>query len=311
MIGNVKNAPAAQQQRDGLLPARQTRSQPLQCVDVHDHNRDDADMHRQSREVSESERLVAGPVKEDVTRLIILRFQEMMRQKVLCKGSRLPPERELAVHFNVARSSLRQALKVLEIMGVITQRVGDGSYLNTDTSAILSVPMEFIFLLDDTSIQELTELRLLIEPGLARLAAERATVEDIALLRRSVRDFEDSENDTLKIVSFDLLFHRAIFQASKNRPSARVFFSIHQAMAKMILVTSQLVDLQHTLAFHKPIMLAIERRDGERAAKLMTEHLIDASSLLQREEAHQRDRLLHSHIVAKPKPLNAQRTRRK
>ncbi|MGB7134185.1 MAG: FCD domain-containing protein [Acidobacteriaceae bacterium] len=60
-------------------------------------------------------------------------------------------------------------------------------------------------------------MRLLIEPGLARLAAERATAEDVALLRQSIRDFENAGGDTLKIVSSDLLFHRAIFQASKNR----------------------------------------------------------------------------------------------
>lgn len=260
-------------------------------------------MRSKRGQTTTSEPLVSTPIKEDITYLLILRFQEMLRQKILRQGSRLPPERELAAHFNVARSSLRQALKVLEIMGVITQKVGDGSYLNTDTSAILSVPMEFLFLLDDTSVQELTELRLLIEPGLARLAAERATAEDIALLRQSVRDFENSGKDTLKIVSSDLLFHRAIFQASKNGPSARVFHSIHRAMAKMILVTSQLVDLEHTLAFHKPIMLAIERRDGARAAKLMADHLADAAALLLREQAHQHDQLLHTRIAAEQQPL--------
>jgi GntR family transcriptional repressor for pyruvate dehydrogenase complex len=250
-----------------------------------------------------SEALASGPVKEDITSLLILRFQEMLRQKIIRQGSRLPPERELAAHFNVARSSLRQALKVLEIMGVITQKVGDGSYLNTDTSAILSVPMEFLFLLDDTSVQELTELRLLIEPGLARLAAQRATAEDVALLRQSIHDFEQSGKDTLRIVSSDLLFHRAIFQASKNGPSARIFHSIHRAMARMMLVTSQLVDLEHTLSFHKPIMLAIERREGERAAKLMAEHLADATALLVKEQAHQHDQLLHSHLAASQRPL--------
>ncbi|MGB7135066.1 MAG: FadR/GntR family transcriptional regulator [Acidobacteriaceae bacterium] len=260
-------------------------------------------MPSQARHKASSEALVSGPVKEDVTYLLILRFQEMLRQKVLRQGSRLPPERELAAHFKVARSSLRQALKVLEIMGVITQKVGDGSYLNSDTSAVLSVPMEFLFLLDDTSVQELTELRLLIEPGLARLAAQRATSEDIALLRQSIRDFENSGQDILKVVSSDLLFHRAIFQASKNGPSARVFHSIHRAMARMILVTSQLVDLEHTLAFHKPIMLAIERRDGERAAKLMAEHLADAAALLVREQAHQHNQVLHSRIAGEQQPL--------
>ncbi len=249
--------------------------------------------------------------KDDVTSQLVTRFQEMLREGLLRQGTRLPPERELAAHFNVARSSLRQALKVLEVLGVITQKVGDGSYLNTDTSAVLSVPMEFLFLLDDTSVRELTELRLLIEPGLARLAAERATLEDIALLRQSIRDLESSGNDTLKIVSSDLLFHRAIFQASKNGPAASVFHSIHRAMAKMILVTSQLVDLDHTLSFHKPIMQAIERRDGELAARLMADHLADATALLTREQRHQDQQQLKNRVAARRRPVVQKKPRKR
>ena len=218
--------------------------------------------------------------KGDVTHLLILRFQQMLSDGVLSPGTKLPPERELATHFQVARSSLRQALKVLEIMGVITQKVGDGSYLNRDASAVLAVPMEFLFLLDDTSVQELTELRFMIEPALAAKAAERANSDDIVLLRQSISDLESSEQDRIKLVASDLLFHRAIFQASGNRLTGRLFHTIHRAMLNMIMVTSQLVDLEHTLAFHKPILAAIEARDSELAARLMTAHLTDATELL-------------------------------
>jgi GntR family transcriptional repressor for pyruvate dehydrogenase complex len=61
--------------------------------------------------------------KEDVTQLLILRFQQLLSDGLLSPGTKLPPERELAANFGVARSSLRPALKVLEIMGVITQKV--------------------------------------------------------------------------------------------------------------------------------------------------------------------------------------------
>ena len=229
----------------------------------------------------------AVPGKDDVTQTLITRFQQMMRDGKLNRGDRLPPERELAAHFKVARSSLRQALKVLEILGVITQRVGDGSYLNANAAAILSVPLEFLFLLDDTTADDLTELRLLMEPGLARLAAKRATPDDFALLHRSIKDLENSSNNKLKLVSSDLLFHQAIFQASKNRTAGNLFHNIHRAMAKMMLVTSQLVELEHTLAFHKPIMHAIEKRDGDLAARLMQEHLEDARQLLIRKRDDQ------------------------
>ncbi|RZU40723.1 FadR/GntR family transcriptional regulator [Edaphobacter modestus] len=252
-----------------------------------------------------------GNGKDNVTQLLILRFQDMLREGVLTQGTRLPSERDLAAHFNVARSSLRQALKVLEIMGIITQKVGDGSYLNTDTSAVLSVPMEFLFLLDDTSVQELTELRLLMEPGLARLAAQRATADDIALLRKSVKDLESSSQDRLKLVSSDLLFHRAIFQASKNRTASSLFQTIHRAMAKMILVTSQLVELEHTLSFHKPIMRAIEQRKGDEAAALMQDHILDATALLMSEQTKQQEVWLHETVMQTKKPILKRKKQKK
>lgn len=264
-----------------------------------------ASMRRTQKLVSEGTlpSPVAGNGKDNVTQLLIQRFQEMLREGVLTQGTRLPSERELAAHFNVARSSLRQALKVLEIMGIITQKVGDGSYLNTDTSAVLAVPMEFLFLLDDTSVEELTELRLLMEPGLARLAAQRATADDIALLRKSVKDLEASGQDKLQLVSSDLLFHRAIFQASRNRAASSLFQTIHRAMAKMILVTSQLVELEHTLSFHKPIMRAIEQRQGDEAAELMRDHLLDATSLLLHEQTKQHEHRLHQSVMQTKRPI--------
>ena len=251
--------------------------------------------------------LVAGHMladRDDVTHLLILRFQQLLSEGLLSPGTRLPPERELASHFGVARSSLRPALKVLEIMGVITQKVGDGSYLNKDASSVLSVPMEFLFLLDDTSPQELTEMRLMIEPALAAKAAERANAQDIALLRQSIADFESSGRDRIQLVASDLLFHRAIFQASRNRLAGRLFHTIHRAMLNMIMVTSQLVDLEHTLQFHRPIMVAIEKRDPELAYRLMTDHLIDARGLLLHDAQEEYTRKLREHLASGPSVRN-------
>jgi GntR family transcriptional repressor for pyruvate dehydrogenase complex len=244
-------------------------------------------------------------VKEDLTHLLILRFQQMLSDGVLRPGTKLPPERELATHFKVARSSLRQALKVLEMMGVITQKIGDGSYLNHDASTVLSVPMEFLFLLDGISVQELTELRNLIEPALAARAAERANADDIALLRQSIRDLEDSKHDRVKLISSDLLFHRAIFAASGNRLMGHIFHTIHRAMLDMMMVTSQIVDLEHTIAFHKPIFAAIEKRDAALASKLMAAHVNDAARLLQQIHDKERERALRQHMATTRFPVQA------
>lgn len=241
--------------------------------------------------------------KEDVTHLLIHRFLQMLSEGVLAPGTKLPPERELAAYFKVARSSLRQALKVLQIMGVITQKVGDGSYLNSDASSVLAVPMEFLFLLDDTTVEELSEFRFIIEPALAAKAAERANSADIMLLRQSVADLENSLGDPLKLVASDLLFHRAIFQASGNRLTGRLFHTIHRAMLHMITMTSKLVDIQHTAAFHKTILGAIEQRNPELASRLMTAHLVDASVLLAHGRERERERALREHMAKAPAEL--------
>lgn len=235
--------------------------------------------------------------KEDVTQLLILRFQQLLSEGLLTPGARLPPERELAASFGVARSSLRPALKVLEIMGVITQKVGDGSYLNRDASSVLSVPMEFLFLLDDTSLQELAEMRLMMEPALAAKAAEHANAHHIAQLRQSIVDLEHSKRDRVRLVTSDLLFHRAIFQASGNRLAGHLFQTIHRAMLNMMMVTSQLVDLEHTLHFHQPILVAIEQRDPVLASRLMTDHLTDARDLLLRTRQQETSRHLRNHLA--------------
>ncbi len=238
--------------------------------------------------------------KEDVTHLLVLRFQQLLSDGVLQPGVRLPPERELAERFGVARSSLRQALKVLEVMGVIRQKVGDGSYLNDDASTVLSVPMEFLFLLDDTSLQELIEMRLMVEPELAAKAAERATASDITLLQQCITQFKSSQGNQVRLVASDLRFHRAIADASGNRLSGRLFHLIHRAMLNMMMVTSQLVALEHTLEFHRPILAAIQDRNGKHAAKLMTEHLLDAQNLVMQSQRQATSAHLRKRLAAHP-----------
>src|SRR5215470_2253663 len=116
--------------------------------------------------------------KEDVTGTLIGVFKRLISEGSLAPGHRLPSERELAERFEVSRSSLRQALKVLEIMGVISQRVGDGTYLNAAAPTLLGEPMAFLILLDGISAHELMEARIIVEPELAARAASRATEED-------------------------------------------------------------------------------------------------------------------------------------
>ncbi len=139
--------------------------------------------------------------KDDVTRRLISRFKTLISEGVLVAGARLPPERELARRFGVSRTSLRQALKVLEMIGVIRQRVGDGTYFRTSPTAILGEPMDFLVRLGAICGHELFELRLLVESALAARAAERATAQDLAEMRQQIRAMKASISNRRKFSS--------------------------------------------------------------------------------------------------------------
>src|SRR5579871_3060171 len=125
-----------------------------------------------------------------LTAKILEKIKRLIATGAVAPGGKFPPERELAKTFGVNRASLRQVLKVLEIMGVLSQRVGDGTYLNDSAESILDEPLDFLVLLDDLSHHELFETRLIVEPELAARAAERATTEDLAALRKAIKDME-------------------------------------------------------------------------------------------------------------------------
>src|SRR3954447_6250619 len=82
--------------------------------------------------------------KDDVTVKLLATFKQLISEGTLVRGSRLPAERDLATNLKVSRGSLRRGLKRLEVMGVVSQRVGDGTYLTGGVSAILDEPMEFL-----------------------------------------------------------------------------------------------------------------------------------------------------------------------
>ena len=214
-----------------------------------------------------------------VTAKLIRNIKQMISKGTVAPGSKFPPERELAKEFGVNRASLRQALKVLEIMGVITQRVGDGTYLSATAESLLNEPMEFLILLDDLSHHELFETRMIVEPELAARAAERATVEDLAGLRQALMAMERSRTNQARLEA-DIAFHECIFRASGNRICHLLFRIIHRTVLTSMAQLAPRVSIQKPLSFHKKIYTAIRDRNAEEARRTMFEHITDAKNLL-------------------------------
>jgi len=214
-----------------------------------------------------------------LTAKLIGRFKQLISSGAIAPGAKFPPERELAKDFGVNRASLRQALKVLEIMGVLSQRVGDGTYLSASAESILKEPLDFLILLDDLSHHELMETRMIVEPELAARASERATAEDLVSLRNSITAMENCRTIQERLEA-DLAFHQCIFRASGNRICHLLFNVIHRTVLTSMSQLSTRVSLDRPLAFHKKIYAAIQKRDPDGARREMLEHLADTKTLL-------------------------------
>ncbi len=212
-----------------------------------------------------------------ITATLIAELKKQIVSGAIAPGDKFPPERELAKTFKVNRASMRQALKVLESMGVLSQRVGDGTYLSNSAETLLREPLDFLVLLDDLSQQDLTDTRLIVEPELTARAAERATGEDMAAMRTAIAAMEKSRNGRDRIAA-DLEFHDAILRASGNRICHLMFGGVHRLLFQGPRKATKPPVLERSLLFHRRIYAAIKARDSGEARDAMREHLLDGAA---------------------------------
>jgi GntR family transcriptional repressor for pyruvate dehydrogenase complex len=217
-----------------------------------------------------------------ITATLISELKKQIVSGAIAPGDKFPPERELAKTFRVNRASMRQALKVLESMGVLSQRVGDGTYLSNSADTLLREPLDFLVLLDDLSQQDLTDTRLIVEPELTAKASEQATGEDLAAMRTAIAAMEKSRNARERIAA-DLEFHHAILRASGNRICQLLIDGVHRLLFHGPGQPAKPPVVERSLLYHRRIYAAIKARDGSEARKAMREHLLDATALQDQE----------------------------
>lgn len=217
----------------------------------------------------------------DLTTTLVAGLKQMITDGTLHPGSKLPPERDLAKRFSVNRASVRQALKALEVMGVVRQRVGDGTYLTADASSTLSAPLDFLLLVDGITFGELYEARRIFEPELAARAARRHTAEEIVQLEETVAEMKhEFESGSLAgVAACDQRFHLLIWQMAGNRVCLRMFVPLHRTMTNNFAVSWTINDYANAIASHLGILDAIRAGDAEAARRSMNEHLDRAESV--------------------------------
>jgi GntR family transcriptional repressor for pyruvate dehydrogenase complex len=196
-------------------------------------------------------------------------------------GDKIPGERTLSELFHVSRTSIRQALKALDVLGVLDIRHGSATTLNKDISNLLINPLKFMSLLYNVEIPELFEVRKTIEVALARKAATHATEEDLDMMRQCLNRAEDNIDNPDIFLYSEKHFHECIFTASRNRILAAMLNSLNT-----LLIGSRqesiktFVDLRESFNQHADIFRAIEKKDPQGAGQAMLTHLEDVEKRL-------------------------------
>ena len=226
--------------------------------------------------------------KTGISDEVISRFKDLISRRVFTAGGRLPPERELALALGVSRPTLRQAMKALQILGVIRIRHGDASYLAESASNILKEPIEFALALKGISRKDLFETRQTLEVRLASLAAERRTEEDLQKMRDALGAMKDSVGVPVQWIRHEMRFHECIVQAARNE----VITTVMEMLSRMLMDSRRetvqlLTNYEDSYQSHHMIYAEIERRDTVGASRAMVEHFAIM------EAAHAPGRFIH------------------
>lgn len=210
-----------------------------------------------------------------VTDEAITKIKDMLISGELSAGDRLPPEKELSEKLGLSRSSLREAVKALEIIRVLDVRRGDGTYVTSLEPKLLTEAMSFIVdLHQDESILDIFEVRRILEPAAAAIAAERITPEQISALRATMHNV-DEQTSVEELVEHDLVFHGLITAAANNAYLASVLGSLSSSTVRARIWRGLTQDnaVNRTLSEHTAIIEALERGDAELAKSLLTVHI--------------------------------------
>jgi len=208
---------------------------------------------------------------------IVKQIQNLIKQGYLKPGDQLPPERELTEKLNVSRTSVREALKALEIMGYIEIRAGEGAFIKETTLEDIIEPLTSAIPVEKELILDVLDVRDVIEFETAKRAALYATDKDIDDIEKAIlEEKEDVETGGIGLRGDDV-FHLSIARATHNQ-----FFELIMNLIADFLTKSREATLKipgqplKTIEDHTKIYEAIKEKNREKAAALMKEHLTKA-----------------------------------
>ena len=196
-------------------------------------------------------------------------------------GDKLPNEFKLAEQFGVGRSTIREAVKLLVSRNVLETRRGSGTYVKELVPADLD-PLNLRHVEDKVSLaMDLVDLRLILEPGIAELAAYNATEEEISRLKELCDTTEYKIEHNLYYIQDDIDFHTYIARCSKNKVVEPLISIIETAVLMFVNITHRQL-MKETITTHRAITKAIADHDPIGARSAMTMHIAYNRSLIKK-----------------------------
>ncbi len=209
------------------------------------------------------------------------RIQQLILEGEFRPGDRLPTERELAEQFRVSRSSVRDAIRVLELMGLVEARQGEGTVVRDLSPDAVVTPLASLLLRSRGLLADLLDVRKMIEPHLAARAAVHATEEEVARLQ-AILDRQRAKAQAGQLaVEEDSEFHYTIATAARNQVILRILDVLMDLLRTSREKSLQVPGrLQKSLEGHRRILRAIRRRDPAAAEAAMRRHLEEIEQVL-------------------------------
>ncbi len=204
---------------------------------------------------------------------IVTRVQDLIAERHLAPGERLPGERELAEALSVSRQSVREGLKILDYLGVAEVRPGEGTFVATTPPAPRD-PSVYNRLTDRTFLLELVEARRLIEEQVVDLAVRRRTREDLRAIEKFLVARETELASGQHDVAGDLAFHELVAESTGNEVLVSVVRHLNEMWVQAREKTGRGRMSPHkALRFHHQLLTALRRRQPAQARRIIRRHI--------------------------------------
>ncbi len=208
----------------------------------------------------DSDSLTTPLQQGSVVLLVIERIKQALINDELAPGDYLPSETELTRNLGVGKSSVREAIKMLQAMGILEVRRGQGTKVREHPSEDALNSMVFQMILAKGVTKDMLDLRKMFEPAYTVMAMERATPQDLDRIRASVRDLEKALESKVQDSRYDLAFHMAVLHSTHNPLVIRIGETMMELFDASI-ETSMRTLPEVALKDHKAILKAIEEKD--------------------------------------------------